>query len=273
MHVEVGIVNLLVRAGERRLVNAGAVGEAALEQVVVPARHLLDRLGELQPLGGRQVDQGADVALGDDEHLEGPDGPPGAEHHERVVLPDHPLLLLQLQLDVVSQEVSPTVLAPVLGHLGKLLPRLLGHRGRRPDLAVGVRIRASHGGALVLEDLHVSVLVPRDGCVVAREGQLELLDAGVEGVGGGDVVGVDARPVLDDGENLGAGHVGKGEVVLGGEGEDVADALYTFSPEEKRFNWETSVSQEVIDVGCGLYALSPEDSVLSYSGCCSLTAL
>lgn len=235
VHVKPCILNLLVSTREGRLVNPRAVGEATLEEIVVPPRHLLDRISKLQPLLGRQIDQGPDMSLCNDEGLKGPDRPPRTDDEEGLVLPDDTLPLAQLQLDVVAQQMPPTMLFPVLCHLRKLLPRLFGHRRRGPDLAVRMRVGAAHGGALVLEDLHIPVLVVRDGCLVAREGELEGLDGGVERVRGGKVVGVDPCPVLDDGEDIDAGHVSESEVVLGREGENVADAFHALCLEEKGF--------------------------------------
>lgn len=233
VHVKVRILNFVLRAAQRRLVDAGAVGEAALKQVVVAARHLLQRLCKLEALIGGKVDEGADMTLGEDEDLKGPDGPPGADDKEGVVLPDDALILLHLQLDVVGQQVA-AVLRLVLGHLHELLAGLLGHGRGSPHLAVGVRIRAAHGGALVFEYLHVAVLVLGDRGVFPREGQVELVRDRRERVRGRQVVGIDARPVLNGGQDVGAGHVGERQVVLWRECEDVADALDALSAEEKR---------------------------------------
>jgi hypothetical protein len=130
-----------------------------LEQIVIPPGDLLDGLGEEGPLRGGQVDEGPDVALGDDQNLERPDGPPGADNKEAIVLEDDPLLLLELNLDVVGQQMPAAVLGAVLGQRGELSSRLLGGAGGGPDLAVGVRVRATHGSALVLKDLHVAQLL------------------------------------------------------------------------------------------------------------------
>lgn len=35
---------------------------------------------------------------------------------------------------------------------------LVGKTAGRPDLAMGMRIRAAHSGAFVLEDLHIAIL-------------------------------------------------------------------------------------------------------------------
>lgn len=45
--------------------------------------------------------------------------------------------------------------------------------------------------------------------------------------------GVDFAPHLDDREDLRGSQVGEGEVVLGGEGEDVAFPCYWFGAEEE----------------------------------------
>lgn len=130
-----------------------------LEKVVVAPGDLLDGLGKEGALLTGEVGEGPDVPLGDDENLEWPDRPPGADDQEAVVLEDDSLVLLQLDLDVVRQEVSATVFGTVFCHLFQLRGWLLGSSGRRPDLAVGMGVGAAHGGALVLENLHVAELV------------------------------------------------------------------------------------------------------------------
>ncbi len=150
------------------------------------------------------------MALRNDEHLERPHGPPGTHHEETVVLPDHALALLRLKFGIVRQQV-PAVFRLVLGHLRELLAGLLGQRAGRPDLAVRVRVRAAHGGALVLEDLHVPQLaLGRVDLAVGVGGKADqdLVCLRLERVGARQVAGVDAGPGLDDGQNLGGGHVG-----------------------------------------------------------------
>ena len=202
------------------------VRKVGLKQIIIAPRNLLHSLGKLQPLRVGEIDQRADMALRDDEHLERPHGPPGAHDEEAVVLPDHALALLRLELGVVRQQV-PAVLPPVLGHLRELLAGLLGQRAGGPDLAVRVRVGAAHGGALVLEDLHVPQLtLGRIDLAVGVGGKAgqDLVCLRLERVRGRQVAGVDAGPGLDDGQDLGSGHVGQGEVVLGREGEHVAPA-------------------------------------------------
>lgn len=210
--MEPAVLNLLCGPVERRLVDARAVGKAGLEEVVVAARDLLYGVGEAQALLGRQVDESARMPLGDDHRLKGPDGPPGAHHEERLVLVDDALGLLRLQLHVVREEVAPPVLGPVLGQLDGLGRGLLGQRARRPDLAVRVRVRAAHGRALVLEDLHVAELLRRRrGQAFGRGGSHQgerLLRDGGERVRGRQVRGVDPRPCRDDRQDLRGGHVG-----------------------------------------------------------------
>lgn len=48
------------------------------------------------------------------------------------------------------------------------------------------------------------------------------------------MVGIDARPVLNGWQDVGARHVGKRQVVLRGKSEDIADAFDTLSAEEER---------------------------------------
>jgi hypothetical protein len=212
------------------------VREVRLEEVVVPPGDLLDGLGEEGPLLGGQVDEGPDVALRDKQDLERPDSPPGADDEEAVVLEDDPLLLLKLDLDVVGQQMPAAVLSAVLGQRGELGGRLLRRAGGGPDLAVGVRVGAAHGSALVLEDLHVAQLLLRRGKLSLRgqRGEVQSGSGGGERAGGGEVGGVGGGPDLDDGDDLLGGHVGEGLVVLGREGEDVAAAGGRLGAEEGR---------------------------------------
>lgn len=119
--------------------DARAIREAALKQVVVAACHLLNRFCKLEAFFGRQVDECSYMSLRDDDDFKRPDCPPGTDDEECVALPHNALLLFHLQLDVVGQEVA-AVLGPVLGHLHELFSRLLGHGRRSPDLTVWVRV-------------------------------------------------------------------------------------------------------------------------------------
>lgn len=89
-----------------------------------------------------------------------------------------------------------------------------------------VRIRAAHGRALVLEDLHVPQLLFGLLDLVLGRGLFlqkgELGSYSGEGAGRGKVGGVDARPCLDNGQNFGGAHVGKSGRMLGAEGQNVA---------------------------------------------------
>ena len=50
------------------------------------------------------------------------------------------------------------------------------------------------------------------------------------------MAGVNARPGLDDGQDLGGRHVGKRDVMLGGECEDITPAGDGLSPQEEGGN-------------------------------------
>ncbi len=114
---------------------------------------------------------------------------------------------------------------PVLCQVHELLARFLRHGARRPDLAVGVRVRAAHRRSLVLEDLHVSQLLLRyiDLAIRVDRYRLQRLRSlGCQGMSRRHVLGVDARPGLDHGQDLGRGHVGEGDIVLCRERKDIA---------------------------------------------------
>ena len=99
-----------------------------------------------------------------------------------------------------------------------------------------VRVRTAHRRALVLKDLHVSKLVRRwvDLSVgVGRDGLQDLGCLGVKRMRRGEMAGVEACPSLNHGEDLRGCHVGEGDVVLGGEGEDIAPARDGLRLEEK----------------------------------------
>ena len=228
-------LNLRLRPLQRRLVQPHTVRELRLEQVVIAARHLGQRLGQLRPLSVRKVHEGAFVPARQDHHFEGPGRPPGTHGEEGGVGEDDAFLLLGLQLRVVDEEVEPALLAPVFLQLLQLQPGLLGHPRRRPYLPVRMRVRAPHRCALVLEDLHVPVLR------VGFRDAVGLMAFGGEGRRGGDaregrvgrqVRGVDLCPGVDDGQDLRGGEVGQGEVVRRGEGYHVAFAGDGFRAEE-----------------------------------------
>lgn len=207
-----------------------------LKEVVVSPCNLLDGLGKLQPLFSGQVDQRANMSLGKNQDLKRPDTPPGNNDKEVLILKHCALLLLNLDLDVVRQQVPSSVLITVLAHLHQLGTRLLRHGGRCPDLAMRVRVRAAHGGALVLEYLHVAqvVLGLGHGARGRRGGQLEGGGDLGQRVRGGEMGGVDLRPDVDDGGDLCRRHVGERDVVLLGEGEHVALARGRFRAQQGR---------------------------------------
>lgn len=102
---------------------------------------------------------------------------------------------------------------------------------------MGVRIRAAHSGALVLKDLHVPQLFLGFLDLVLRRGlllqQRELGGNGGKRARRRKMGGIDARPGLDDGEDIGGAHVGKSRGVLGAERQDVTLARDGLGAEEE----------------------------------------
>ena len=93
----------------------------------------------------------------------------------------------------------------VIGLLGgEFAERFVGDMFGGPDLAVGVRVGGSHHGAAVLEDLDV-------------------IDPGEVAERGGFV-----GPGVDDAGDVGNGHAGESEGVVGVEAEDAAEAAFGF---------------------------------------------
>ncbi len=100
------------------------------------------------------------MLLAHNHDLKGPNRPPRTHDEESRVLEHDPLVLLQFNLHIVGKQRSG-VGALVGCQLCHFSQRFLRETGGGPDLAVGVRVRAAHGGALVLEYLHVCVLRTR----------------------------------------------------------------------------------------------------------------
>lgn len=142
------------RVGDR----GRTVWELGFEKVVVSPRYFRDGLGQLFPLLFVEVDQRPPVLPADDHDLERPHSPVRHAGPERVVFKDGAVLFLGLALGVVDEQVRSVLLATVLAELLELGGEFFGKRRRCPYLAVGVRVGAAHGGALVLENLHVAVL-------------------------------------------------------------------------------------------------------------------
>lgn len=117
MHMQMAGFDFFVCAVQRRLVDAHAVREMRLEQVVVAAGDLGECFGEVGFFGGGEVDQGAFVVFGDDHGFEGPDGPPGADDQEGGVGEDDALVLFGFELGVVLEEVEAALLPSVLSEL------------------------------------------------------------------------------------------------------------------------------------------------------------
>lgn len=114
------------------------------------------------------------------------------------------------------------MLPSVFLQLLQLLRWLVRQPRRGPDLPVRVRVRAAHGCALVLEDLHPAILRVGHRDVVAGGRKHGGLRDGSERRFGGQVRGVDLCPCFDYGHDLGGRKVGEGEVMGWGEGKHVA---------------------------------------------------
>ena len=210
------------------------VWELGLEEVVISPRHFGNCLGQVLPLLVVKVHESSLVVLGDDHDLKGPGCPPRADGDKSGIFKHQALLLLRLELCIVFQHVSSSILGTVLGQVVELQRRLLGKTGRGPDLAVGVRVGTAHGGALVFKDLHVAVLGIWLGDIRSRggrqRGRLEVL--GKRGLRI-KVDRVDARPGVDYGQDLARVEVGESDIVRGRESEDVALAGDGLSTEER----------------------------------------
>lgn len=124
--------------------------------------------------------------------------------------------------------MATALFAPVGFQILKLGCGLFGERGRGPDLAVRVRVRAAHGAAFVLEDLHVAVLTAFGSVVLGDTVGLRWQGGRGcgfgEGAAGVEVRGVDFGPLLYHWKDCGRWHVGQREVVVGREGNNVAFA-------------------------------------------------
>ena len=110
-----------------------------------------------------------------------------------------------------------------------------------------MRVRTTHGGTLVLEDLHISVLL-------LGLGQTDHGGAGWQGGGRGDgsqrrvgrqVRGIDVGPSIDDGDDLCGRQVGQSEIMGCGEGEDVAFAGDRLCSQEQRLEVCSKKGKEV----------------------------
>ena len=114
-----------------------------------------------------RVGQRAEIVDGPDRHDHRLERPHGPERHQRdpgVVAADQARAVGDLVRDVVAEQVAAVAfgVAPLHGELAR---RDVRHGGRRPDLAVRVRVAAAHRRALVLEHLHVADARP---CAPAR---------------------------------------------------------------------------------------------------------
>jgi hypothetical protein len=90
---------------------------------------------------------------------------------------------------------------------------------------VRVRVGAAHSSTFVLEDLHEAVGIVRYRGVLVFHGQGEPLSNSCKGVRGGEVIRVDACPVLDNWEDIASWHIGEGDIMSRRERQDVANAL------------------------------------------------
>ena len=145
VEVDVELTGLDLALGlfdQGRLMQAHAVREMRLEQVVVASGHLGDRGRQHAPVGVVEVDQRPLVRLGQDHRLKRPGRPPGAQGYELLVLVDHALIGFgAFQRGVVHQEVALRAVLFVVGYqLGQLQSRFFRQTRCRPDLAVRMRV-------------------------------------------------------------------------------------------------------------------------------------
>ena len=236
MEVQIRRFNLLFRAIEWRLMDSHAVRKMRFEQVVISPGDFSKGLSQLTLLVGVEIDQRTLMRLADDHGLKRPCCPPGTHHDECLVLENHPLLFPTLQGCIVLQHVLTSAFATILFQLFQFHGRLLGQRAGRPNLSVRVRVRTTHRGTFILEDLHIPVLL-------LGLGQAGCGRVGWQGGGRGDrsqrrvgrqVRRIDLGPGIDDGDDLRGRQVGQGEIMGCGEGEDVAFAGDGLCSQEQR---------------------------------------
>jgi len=165
------------------------------------------------------------VCLCNNHDLKRPGRPPGTSGPEALVFENSALALFTFELRVVLQQVAVVVIPSVLLHALQFNAGLLWQASGRPDLAVWMRVRATHGCALVLEDLHVAVLVLRRVDEVAirfRRCVMRLCEERRLWV---QMSRVDFGPGVDDWKDILGWHVGESKIVFGREGDHVAFAL------------------------------------------------
>lgn len=98
------------------------------------------------------------MLAGDDHGLKGPGSPPWADGDESRILVDDAFALVGLKPRVVFQHVVASMFTIVAFQLFDFHCRFFREARGGPDLAVGMWVRAAHGGTFVFEDLHVAVL-------------------------------------------------------------------------------------------------------------------
>ena len=112
---------------------------------------------QLVALVAGQVGQSQDVpAAGQQQHFKRPGRPVRDDGHPVLVGDDDSLLQFLLPAGVVDQQ-RRAVLAEVVRLTPVLLGGLFRQRVAGPDLAVGMRVGASHDLAFVLEHLHPAI--------------------------------------------------------------------------------------------------------------------
>jgi hypothetical protein len=205
MGVEVeGVVRSAVGGA---LVEAHGVGEGNLEETVVTGGEAAKDVGQGVALGGCELVDGGDVAIGKDERFEWPNGPEGDNDQEEIVGFDGALAGRALEAGVFAEKTRAAGGVPGLERM-LLFRDLVGDGVVGPDLAMRVGIGGAHHGAAVFENLNV--IDKRTGAEIGI-----LLD-----------------PDIHHAAEVGQIHVGDGEVVLGREADDAADAGLAFGDEK-----------------------------------------
>jgi len=157
--IKVGVQLPMIGIGrvERSAMPAHRIRKRGEKQVVVADQAALENLRQAYPFFGGQLRQPLYRAPREEQEFKGPDGPIRHQHNPMGVGLDDARLALEFLIEVIEQE-APFPELKVLLLAGVFL---FGHARQPvagPDLAMGMRIRAAHGGAFVFKDLDPTIV-------------------------------------------------------------------------------------------------------------------
>lgn len=157
------------------------------------------------------------MCLTNDHNLKWPGCPPWTNYQEAVILKYDSFFLFHLKLNIIFQQMTTRVFLSIFKKIDEFGSRLFRQSSRSPDLSMRMRIRTTHCGTFILEDLHPFILLIWGSNIMTWGCKGGRLSNTCQGRWRRQMCGVDLCPCLYDGKNLSRSEVCECEVVRGRE--------------------------------------------------------